>query len=477
MQMCRILCWFKSVIKNVININLSHKLIATGCPPKVMEVAKNALTIPNPAYARIVRMTGNSWAAKRDFTYYRLNKKDPSAIMVPRAFYGRFVAYLDRVGEKYQTTTDLLSERCVEAQVWRWPKVTLRDYQEPLLKAMVEKTEGILNLSTGGGKTVLSCALARALGQKMTILVPLTTIQNQFIREFKKWFDYDVGIINGEQKEIKDITVAMWQTLSSSPELTEKLAAQTSVLVVDECHGIVSKERTKILEKFKPSRLYGLSATPKRSKEDGRTKAISFYMGPIIAQHELPQVMPTVDVIRTDVKIPVSHMYNEMVDNLIANESRNKLIVGIASAEAMSGKKVLILVKRVEHCKIIKEMLPDWGEFIYHADGEDPKRNETLLAMREQEREFMIIIGTTAMLSVGLDIPCLDRLIMAADVKSDVLTIQSCGRILRLFEGKQDAMIYDLFDNQNEIFKRQAYERFKVYKAKGWKINGLEFKK
>ena len=199
----------------MIKISLSSKLIATGCTPQVIKAAMKVLTIPNPAYARIVRMTKNNWAAKRDFTFFKLSKKDPTAIQMPRAFYNRFKAYLDNNGIEYQTTTDLLSERATEAPIWRWPKIALRDYQEPLLKTMLEKTEGVLSLSTGSGKTVMACALAKALNQKMTIIVPLSTIQNQFVAEFKKWYGYDVGVINGDQKEIKDITEKIKQLKES----------------------------------------------------------------------------------------------------------------------------------------------------------------------------------------------------------------------------------------------------------------------
>jgi superfamily II DNA or RNA helicase len=334
----------------------------------------------------------------------------------------------------------------------------------------VAHTEGIVAASVGSGKTVLSCWLTRHFGLKTTVLVPNSVIQAQFILEFKKWFNYDVGVINGKTKEIKDVTISTFQSLSADKELCDKLAEQSAMLIVDEAHGGISTERAKILKRFKPSRLYGLSGTPRRSKDDGRTDAIFFYFGNVISSHMMPQVKPTVEVIRTGAKIPVTANYHEMVDYVVENESRNKLIVGLAVGEAMEGKRVLILVKRVDHCKRLKELLPDWGVLVFHADGEDKTRNETLMAMRAGEKDFRILIGTFSLLVAGLDIPSLDRLIIGADCKSDVMVAQGTGRILRLFEGKESAKIYDLFDNLNPIFKNQFYERKRFYDSQKWEI-------
>jgi superfamily II DNA or RNA helicase len=86
------------------------------------------------------------------------------------------------------------------------------------------------------------------------------------------------------------------------------------------------------------------------------------------------------------------------------------------------------------------------------------------------EYEFKAIFGTTSLLAVGFDLPALDTLIITGDIKSSVLTTQSAGRILRLFAGKPTPKILDLWDNKNQIFSRQFYERKKVYESKKWLI-------
>ena len=52
-------------------------------------------------------------------------------------------------------------------------------------------------------------------------------------------------------------------------------------------------------------------------------------------------------------------------------------------------------------------------------------------------------------------------------MKEDTLTTQSCGRILRMFEGKPEPKIIDIWD---KAFYNQKKARERLYKTKGWKI-------
>lgn len=449
----------------MINLTLSHNLLIENCPLPILEIAKNVLTIPNPSFHKISRIVGNAFVAPRDFKYYRNLPKKADCLQVPRGFISRFKGYLDKNSIEYQLTRQCVS---VVANPQPWKPIELRDYQVPLVEGLVGETEGVLAASTGSGKTVIALEAIRRIGLKATIVCPTTVIQKQFVEEMWKWWGYVPGIINADSKTLGDITVAMWQSLSADEELVKKLAEETGVLIVDECQGIISPERSSILRQFKPERLYGLSGSARRSKDDGRTDAIFFYLGPIIASYETPMVKPVVEVIRTNVEIQASYNYHEMIDSLVDNENRNKLIIGLAVMEALSGHKVLILTKRRSHCQKLMEKLIDYSAF--YADSDDPERNEVLMKMRAGEYEFSILVGTFSLLSAGLDIPVLDTLIIAADLKSDVSVQQSSGRILRLFEGKESAKIYDLFDNLNPILKRQFYERKKFYESVGWEV-------
>jgi len=161
-------------------------------------------------------------------------------------------------------------------------------------------------------------------------------------------------------------------------------------------------------------------------------------------------------------------------DSMVTHHSRNTLLAGIITGEMMSGKKVLVLLKRRDHCEEILKRLPK-SDSIYYADSDDPLRNDTLLEMRSGTKQFHVLIGTFSLLATGTDIPSLDVVIFGGSLKSDVLVAQGAGRVLRLFEGKETAKIYDFYDNLNPIYKRQAYARFNFYQQKKWKVTGLNY--
>lgn len=349
----------------------------------------------------------------------------------------------------------------------------LRDYQQKIAdKILKEKPqEGILYLSTGTGKSVLANYLINKFGLFSTVLVPNTILLKQFIEEYKKWFnvkDEEIGQIGDGIKRLRPITFSTWQSLMTDKNILDLLSKQTSILVVDECQGAVSDGRLEILERFKPKYLFGLTATPMRSKDDGRTKAIEFYFGKIIADYQEKQLLPEVEVLNPRTKIP-SLEYQEMIDIMIKNDDRNDYIAKTAMLEMIVGKKVLILTKRIEHYKKIYEKMPQ-SPGIVCVDSNNKDRNKMLTEMKNGHKRFGCLLGTFSLLGTGFDIPALDTLILAGDLKSEVLTTQSAGRILRLLKGK-NPLIYDVADIDNPVFKRQFWARKRVYDEKGWNVS------
>ena len=99
------------------------------------------------------------------------------------------------------------------------------------------------------------------------------------------------------------------------------------------------------------------------------------------------------------------------------------------------------------------------------------KEDKNLIAsLRNGSIPFNIILGTTSLLATGTNIPQLDTLIIAGDLKSDVLAEQGIGRITRIHKGKQKPKVIDIADRKNIFFKKQAEIRKEFYKSMGWEI-------
>lgn len=352
-------------------------------------------------------------------------------------------------------------------------KIILRDYQTDLVGRTLKQREGVLVAGTGAGKTICGVEIIARLGLTTTILCHTKTIASQWKEEIEKYLDIKPKVINAGNKEIGPITIATIQSLQADPELCKKLAEQTSVLITDECHLFVSDKRQATLRMFKPKYMYGLTGTPKKDKDDGRTDVIFFTFGEKTCEFYMEQMKPTIDVVRSNENIPVDE-YHEIVSNMVENDSRNTLISGIALGECMTGRKVLILTKRIAHAELLYAKFPShWQNSAVFLISSTDKERDNVLSQFKASGAFSVIIGTMSLLGTGVNVPQLDTIILAADLKSEILTEQSIGRILRLFEGKKDPLIYDIWDNRNPILSRQFFSRKSFYSRKNWTIKGL----
>ena len=58
-----------------------------------------------------------------------------------------------------------------------------------------------------------------------------------------------------------------------------------------------------------------------------------------------------------------------------------------------------------------------------------------------------VLLATYQLAKEGLDVPCLDRLLLATPVKDYAIVVQSVGRIARVCEGKGTPVVYDYLDD------------------------------
>ena len=78
----------------------------------------------------------------------------------------------------------------------------------------------------------------------------------------------------------------------------------------------------------------------------------------------------------------------------------------------------------------------------------------------EKKNCYLQLIGLA---KEGLDIPRLDRLILASPHRDKATVIQSVGRIERKFKDKEEAIVYDLVDN-NQFHQNMFKNRKTIYR-------------
>ncbi len=335
------------------------------------------------------------------------------------------------------------------------------------------------------------------------------------------------GIIGAGKFDIKPITIATVQTLSRKKEgELKKISEHFGQMIFDECHHTPCKSFLKVLDSFDCNFVLGLSATPYR--KDKLDKLIFAAMGGIVAEvtnDDLKKANRRVGlkVVKRETQFDYDYFedlrglksncalaiimmlkkgnkggmlhFNKvtiadiigweddndreamaeirhfmiskrhlMIDDLIQDLPRNKMIVRDILREYNQGNISLVLTDRVEHCKILAKMLNLSGASRVRAIfGKTKKKEREEIIDGVNKGRFKVIIATGQLAGEGLDIPILSRLFIAMPISWRGRIEQYVGRVLRVVEGKEIAKVYDYVDKNIGSLLNSFKNRQKVY--------------
>jgi DNA excision repair protein ERCC-3 len=168
----------------------------------------------------------------------------------------------------------------LEQQGWQ-----LRDYQAKAVEAFQRGGSGVVVLPCGAGKTIVGAASMAAVGAKTLILVTNAVSARQWRDELLRRTNLtedDIGEYSGQVKEVKPITIATYQILTSRRKgeyahLSLLDAQDWGVIVYDEVH-LLPAPVFKLTAELQARRRLGLTATLVR--EDGREGDVFSLIGP-----------------------------------------------------------------------------------------------------------------------------------------------------------------------------------------------------
>ncbi len=163
----------------------------------------------------------------------------------------------------------------------------LRPAQTPVVAGVLERFaqpfgSALVVAPTGSGKTVMTLAVAAALGTRTVVVVPRQALADQWEANIRKWLPaWRLGALKGASKQVAgDIVVVVLRTMAMS-EIPAAHFAGYDLLVFDEIHNIAAETMARALFRFQPHYLLGLSATPDR--KDGMHVLFRFFFAHTIA--------------------------------------------------------------------------------------------------------------------------------------------------------------------------------------------------
>ena len=375
----------------------------------------------------------------------------------------------------------------------------LRDYQQTMEKACLDHKSGVVKAATGSGKTaVMASLMGKYNGLKRIVYVRRLDLMNQTIKVFERELDIPIGRVGGGKVDIQDLSVVMIPTAANALgekyvkytdhdnddeedntplDTRQKLSIKEYIenaqcFIIDECH-CVSSETSQMVSNYskKAYHRFGCSATPYRT--DGTDILIHAATGPKIVDISASTLIergflvpPKVHFYRMkpDWNKPVPKDYQNVYTKFIVeNEERNEKIVKLADYMAEKGERVVILVQRQQHGKILEEMLQKKGRMAKFIFGETCL-TERSMALDQFSAGVLDVLLGSSILNEGIDVPCITALINAAAGKSSSSYYQKIGRAIRPFENKTRAIVIDFIDAVKWLDKHSK-ERIKVLKT------------
>lgn len=443
-----------------------NEVITITDPTKeVVSWVKKNLVFENPEYEKKRRM--GLWTGKtpRQLELYEVVG---NSIRVP---YGCLRNILPYISSGVIDSTIPLTET-VEYE----NTMILYDYQEEAKQALINSYYGLLKAAPGAGKTQIGLSVIFALKKKALWITHTADLLNQSKRRAEQYI-VDKSLIGtiteGKVNIGKGITFATVQTLCNID--LPRYRNEWGVVIVDEAHNVSGTPTTvtryyKVLNNLSAIYKYGLSATVHRSDGlIGTTKAMLGDVVYSISKEAIGDKITTVGIKPIDTQLePPIWVYNTdgtlnyslMIDWMCGDEARNKLIANICEWNCY-GSSILILTDRVAHLENLKAMLP--ADKVATIDGKTKKadRETSLEQMRKGEKK--ILIATYSLAKEGLDIPCLERLILATPHKDYAVITQAVGRIARSYPGKANPIVFDLVD-QSPYCQKAYKQRRTIYR-------------
>lgn len=451
-------------------VTVSNNIKITDPSPEILAYYKDNLTLPNPDYAKKVRMgfwTGNT---PKELRLYELRGNE---VVIP---YGCLKAIAPMIKDAI-----VESEFKPSMSVDYGEPIPLYPYQETAVEQVYEGLYGILQSPCGSGKTRCGLALIKKYGKRALWLTHTADLLNQSKSAAEEFYDKDLlgTITEGKVNIGQGITFATVQTMCKLD--LSQYKHYWDVIVVDECHRCVSTPTAvsmfgKVLGSLSARHKYGLSATVHRA--DGLIKATFAMIGDVI--YTVPDEAIADRVMKVGIKpiatgVGISREclntdgtlnYTKLINYLCENWDRNSVICNEIVME--SDKSCLILSDRLEHLEFLMAILPERMQpYAVMISGKmttkkgKEERAKAIADMRSGEKKYLF--ATYSLCKEGLDIPRLERLFMASPVGDYAVVTQSIGRIARTFEGKADPIVYDFVDNIGYLQKRYK-KRCATYK-------------
>jgi superfamily II DNA or RNA helicase len=369
-----------------------------------------------------------------------------------------------------------------------------RIYQTEAVEACVKNGMGVVKMPTGSGKTGTLSMLTGHFNVKTMIYVIGVELLYQMKSTIETLYpDLEVGIIGDGICDIKDINIAtIWSAAAAfnrkidafdsdvtydkkknskiNKEKVRMAVRNAEMFILDECqYAAASTVQFLHKESISAVHRFLFSASPWRDGGDdilieavGGRKIYDLNASRLIEDGFL--VQPEIHFLSVPPIRGVGTNYQDVYKRyIVENEERNGMIINSAKKLLDAGRKVLILVTRVGHGKILMDLANDNNLECDFLDGNKSSKERMRVIKKMKDGELNLLVASK-IFDQGVDIPELDALILAGSGKSSGRALQRLGRVIRKHPNKTRAIVVE-FDDNAKYLKDHSDARYKVYKT------------
>ena len=372
-----------------------------------------------------------------------------------------------------------------------------RDYQNNAIVHALKNNRSLLLSPTASGKSLIIYLLSRfhaEQGRRVLIVVPTISLVTQMATDF---VEYNKNrplnihkIMGGVEKNIDaEYTITTWQSVFKEKK---DWFSKFDMVVIDEAHLAKAKSITGIMEKMPDCKYrYGLTGTLDGTQThklvlEGLFGAVfdvvktkTLIDDKTLADFKIKSVVLSYpDVIR---KANTGKTYQEEIDWIVRNESRNRFIRNLAWS--LPGNTLILFQFVEKHGKVLHPILAREDKTIHFVHGEVKAEDRENVRHITETTDNNIILASYGTFSTGINIRRLDNIIFASPSKGKIRNLQSIGRVLRKGNGKEKAALYDIVDdlqwkNRKNFAVSHFIERVKIYTEEGFdfKIYNVDIK-
>lgn len=333
----------------------------------------------------------------------------------------------------------------------------LRDYQSRLIDKCIDSLKSghkrpLLVLPTGGGKTAIAATLVKRSANKNVkslFVCHREELLKQTIETYAK-----VGLTAGIIKSGYDPDYANPLQIASVQTLVNRLdKINPRLIFVDEAHHSTAGQWDRLLKAFPSAVVIGLTATPCRL--DGKPLNMAFddmvqeiTTAELIEQGYLSRYEYYAPSIIDDSKLKMGSNGDYTAESLANMQEADKIIGDNIDTylKLCPGKRNIVFAVNRKHGRAICRRYEAAGVAVKFLDGETPtkERNDAVEAFKKGDIKVLV---NCELFGEGFDLPAVEVVSMLRPTASTSLYLQQVGRGLRVFEGKEKAIILDHANN------------------------------